>query len=160
MTLECRPIPPVTDLFFTPEKVTNAVYMMCSLGADASVRFPNGQRPLHRLAQTPHTDEIAPYTQIQFEILLKFGADPFALDSKGGSPLLWAVANGWGKEFCSACRKSGWSKESLIEHVFNMRKKKKSDAADCTGIDASDLAGPSTTGLSKRVARYGDRLDD
>ena len=145
------------------KKTTKAIFILCSLGTNVSARMPNsGAQPLHLVAAVPYSLEGSCYTTAQFEILLKFGADPCARDPLGRTVTQFACAWGWRKQWIQALRK--FNKLQVVIEQWEAQMAGGNDAplddAIRTGIDVTELSKPSFEGLSRRIVARGDRLDD
>ena len=147
----------------TKAKFTEAIFMLCSLGANVSARLPDsGAQPLHLVAEVPYSLEDSFHCTAQFEILLKFGADPCARDGLGRTVTHIACSSGWKQQWFQAlceCNKAKVVIEQIRAELAGWKDAPLDDAIR-TGVDVSDLSKPSLEGLSRRIAARGDRLDD
>ncbi|KAM0799760.1 hypothetical protein BDR22DRAFT_854104 [Usnea florida] len=142
---------------------TEAIFMLCSLGANVSARMPyGGAQPLHRVAGVPYSLKGSFHATSQFEILLDFGADPCARDGWGRTVTQIACSSGWEEQWFQALRKCNKAQvviEQLRAELAGWKDAPLDDAIR-TGVDVTDLSKPSFGGLSRRIVARGDRLDD
>ena len=142
---------------------TEAIFVLCALGADVSARMPDsGAQPLHLVGTIPYSPEEALYIGAQFEILLQFGADPCARDGHGRTVTAIACSSGWEEQWFEALCKC--NKAQLVLEQLKAKRAGLTEApfdnALRTGVDVTDLNTPSFEGLSRRTVARGDRLDD
>ena len=144
-------------------RATEVVFMLCAMGANVSARMPDsGAQPLHLVACTPYSLEGSFYINVQFVILLAFGADPCARDDRGLTITQIACSRGWEEQWFRAlcmCNKAQVVVEQMKAQIAG-RKDAPLDDAIRTGVDVTDLSTPSIEGLSRRTVARGDRLDD
>ena len=142
---------------------TEAIYMLCAMGANVSASMPDiDAQPLHLVAMTPYSTEKASYIEVRFEILLKFGADPCARDGRGLTVTDVACSRGWRKQWVEALKKCDKS-QVVVEQLEAERVGRTEppfDNAMRTGVDVTDLSKSSIEGLSRRTVARGDRLND
>ena len=142
---------------------TEAIFMLCTMGANVSARMPDsGEQPLHLVGTIPYSPEKALHVGAQFEILLQFGADPCARDGHGRTVTEVAVFSGWEEQWFGAltiCNKHQVIQKQWKEQLAG-REDAPPDDAIRTGADTSDLRKSSIEGLSRRTVARGNRLDD
>ncbi len=91
-------------------------------------------------------------------LLLRYGADPCALNLNGISVLDVAVSVGSGSEFLEALELSGFDIEEVIKESFRRQSMFRNGHGKSTTVDEEDIAAPSREGLSRRrvVIQEGD----
>ena len=155
------------------QRSTDGIFMLCAMGANVSARIPSiklrpehtalcGVQPLHLVGTNTYSPEKAIYIKAQYEILLRFGADPCARDGHSRTVTQIACSSGWAKQWFGAlrkCNKLQVVKEQLEAMIAGGRDAPL-DNAMRTGVDIADLGKSSVKGLSRRTVGRGDRLDD
>ncbi|KAL8823279.1 MAG: hypothetical protein Q9191_006003 [Dirinaria sp. TL-2023a] len=126
-----------------------AVDLLCSMGVDTNA-MSHGLRPLHALFCHTWPEELAGHVLDVAVLLLAHGADPCALDIRGGSVLSKAVLSSQVNKFTEALSRSNMDFSDIAEESQRRQWHFLDPAAESTAVEHSVSEGPSTKGLSRR----------
>jgi hypothetical protein len=180
--LDCRDEGGFTPLMFaalSPIKRSVAtVRLLLACGADVSLSNDSGKQALH-LALLLHEGHIPKFTEGNEVVnaewhedlvgvvtcLIEAGADIFALDNDGMTPIDYAWFSGKFLPFADALERFGLSVEDVREESFRRTNQWETDrrrlhGAKRTAVDAEILQTPSTEGLHQRRRQICQAGDD
>ena len=134
-------------------RLTNAVFILCLLGADVSIREPrSGMQALHRLFLNPWSAELSSHVINLAYILVHFGgADVHAVNYDNSSPTIYAFNSGWLDEWEIVLDRCGFDpNEELIKAFESWNKSCFLGNGESTAIDTEDLSIPKFDSLPRR----------
>lgn len=142
--------------------LTNAVFMLCLFGADASFREPRyGVPALHLLFSLRKwsAESSRDVVDLAAILILYGGADVFAVTSEGCSPTMIAAKMGWGKEWIHALEICGFDYEEVfMEELKRLKNIKRFGHGDSSAVDTEELIPHNDGTVTKRRNLVGDRL--
>lgn len=147
----------------TIETLSNAVFLLCLLKADVSLRTVHGLQALHILTSyNAWSAEFSPHFIELAYILIHFGgADIFAVDDDDNSPTTLAFRHDWEDEWMIVLDRCGLNPLAVLQKEMDRWNKiKHLGNGESTAVDTEDLILQAPTAATRRRAVVGDRLDD
>ena len=128
-----------------------AVFLLCILGVDVSIRNPDGFEAL-QMVFLAESVEASPHVEDLAYILIHYGgADPWATTSRGDSPTVLAYRYGWMEEWVTACERCGISKETLFSKELQRQ-------LECLCLDDGESTAIDTDDLTPNILEAGETL--
>lgn len=143
------------------EFCSNAVFLLCLMKADLSLRTPQGMQALHILFLNKWSAEFSPHFINLAYILIHFGgADIFAFDDFRSATTL-AFLHGWRDEWTIVLDRCGLDPLAVFEKELDrVSRIIHLGSGETTAVDTGDLIFQASGDVTRRKPVVGDRLDD